>query len=47
MRATLEAWPRSDADRIVRRSAELLMETLDDLEAALRPRPRARTARRR
>lgn len=47
VRATLEAWPRSDADRIVRRSAELLMETLDDLEAALRPRPRARTARRR
>ncbi|MGW2350747.1 FUSC family protein [Actinacidiphila glaucinigra] len=47
VRAALQAWPRSDADRIVRRSAELLMETLDDLEAALRPRPRTRPARRR
>ncbi|MDX2710103.1 FUSC family protein, partial [Streptomyces sp. PA03-6a] len=36
VRATLDAWPPSDADRIVRRSAELLMETLDDLETALR-----------
>ncbi|MEU1621214.1 FUSC family protein [Streptomyces sp. NPDC005722] len=47
VRATLDAWPRSDADRIVRRSAELLMETLDDLETALRPRPRTRPAARR
>ncbi|WUD76882.1 FUSC family protein [Streptomyces sp. NBC_00510] len=47
VRATLDAWPPSDADRIVRRSAELLMETLDDLETALRPRPRTRPSRRR
>ncbi|WP_431968165.1 FUSC family protein [Actinacidiphila sp. bgisy160] len=47
VRATLDAWPPSDADRIVRRSAELLVETLDDLEAALRPRPRTRPSRRR
>ncbi|MDX3356861.1 FUSC family protein, partial [Streptomyces sp. ME01-24h] len=38
VRAALDAWPPSDADRIVRRSAELLVETLDDLETALRPR---------
>ncbi|MDX3234312.1 FUSC family protein [Streptomyces sp. ME03-5709C] len=45
VRATLDAWPPSDADRIVRRSAELLVETLDDLEIALRPRPRSRPSR--
>ncbi|MFF3561098.1 FUSC family protein [Streptomyces sp. NPDC002574] len=47
VRATLEPWPPSADDRVVRRSAELLLETLDDLEAAFRPLPRTRPSRRR
>lgn len=47
VRATLDAWPASDAERIVRRSAELLVQTLDDLETALRPRARTRPSSRR